>query len=128
MDAEPTDSRATSSWFPVFVAGGFWFLVYVTARLAVARMGAEHPWAAVVACAPVPAFYWFVWVVQRALRGTDELQRRIHLEALALAFPATMLVMMTLGLLKLEIPLRNLWAILPPLYGICLATVNHRYR
>jgi hypothetical protein len=128
MASEPTISRTKSTWFTVLVAGGIWFLVYVIARLAVAQMGVEHPWAPVIACAPVPAFYWFVWVVQRALRGIDELQRRIHLEALALAFPTTMLVLMTLGIINLEIPLRNLWVMLPPLYGICLVIVNRRYR
>jgi hypothetical protein len=72
--------------------------------------------------------------VQRALRNADELQRRIHLEALALAFLTTMLVLMMLGLLDappmgpLGLPLRDLWFFLPPLYAICFAVASQRYR
>jgi len=112
----------------LLVAGGVWLLTYLGARYAIARVGPAHAWAPVIACAPVPAFYWFVWVVQRALKGADELGRRIHLEALALAFAATVLVLMTLGLLDLAVPLRNAWVVLPLLYGISVAVISRRYR
>jgi hypothetical protein len=112
----------------VLAAGGVWLFTYLVARYAIGRLGPAHGWAPLVACAPIPAFYWFVWVVERALKGTDELGRRIHLEAVALAFAATMLVLMTLGLLDMTLPLRNAWAWLPLLYGVSVAIVSRRYR
>ena len=119
---------AGRSW-RVIVAGGIWLAVYLGARLLIEKLGSAHPsWVAWVACAPVPAFYGFVVVAQRALRGADELGRRIHLEALALAFAATMLVLMTLGLLDLAVPLRDIWILLPLLSGTALAVVSRRYR
>ena len=134
MDSEQTIPLTTHPSRGVLFAGVTWFLVYLATRFALEEMGLAPPWGLVVACAPLFAFYWFVWVVQRAVKSADELQRRIHLEALALAFPTTMLVLMTLGLLeslpagRLEIPLRDLWAFLPPLYGICVLVANQRYR
>ena len=134
MDSDPAIALTTNPSRRVFVAGVTWLLVYLAARFALEETGLAPPWGLVVVCAPLFAFYWFVWIVQRTLKGADELQRRIHLEALALAFPTTMLVLMTLGLLEslpagqLEIPLRDLWVFLPPLYGICVLVANQRYR
>jgi hypothetical protein len=36
---------------------------------------------------PTPVFALFLWNFVRAIRGADELERRIQLEALAVAFP-----------------------------------------
>jgi hypothetical protein len=118
----------------VLVAGAAWFLAYVVARYALEEMRMADLWRLAAAFVPLFAFFWFVWVVQRAVKGADEMQRLIQLEALALAFPTTMVVLMTLGLLeifhegRLELPLRDLWAILPPLYAICVAVAYQRYR
>src|ERR1700687_3345227 len=111
-----------------------WFLSYFVARFALDAWTPAPHWDIVVASVPVLAFFWLVWVVQRALRSADELQRRIHLEALALAFLTTMLVLMMLGLLDaphmgpLGLPTRALWFFLPPLYAICFAVASQRYR
>lgn len=52
----------------------------------------------------------------RDIRNQDEFERRLHLEALAFAFPATVLVLMTLGLVEVVIDLnaedwsyRHIW-------------------
>ena len=72
--------------------------------------------------------------VERALRSADELQRLIHLEALALAFSTTMVLLMTLGLIeifhggRLDFPLPDLWAMMPAIYAICFAVARHRFR
>ena len=118
----------------VIIAGLVWFITYLATRFALDALTPPPHWDILVACAPVFAFYWFVWVVQRTLQNADELRRRIHLEALALAFLTTMLVLMMLGLLDappmgpLGLPLRDLWFILPPLYGLCFVVASQRYR
>jgi len=128
MGTESAIAFATGRSRRVLAAAAVWLIVYLAARCAVDALGPSHPWAPLVACATVPAFYWFVWVVQRAVAGADELGRRIHLEALAAAFAAAMLVLMTLGLLGVAVPLRDVWVLLPVLYGISIAVVSRRYR
>ncbi len=65
----------------------------------------------------------------------DELQRKVHLEALAIAFPLAMLLLMLLGLLELIIPLshedwsyRHVWYFLPIFYFVGLAYTRKRYQ
>ncbi len=133
MNSGPTIHFTSNSPRRVFVAGLTWLLAYLAARYVFETMAPEPHWDIVVANIPVIAFFWFVWVVRRALKDIDELRRRIHLEALALAFPTTMLVLMTLGLLDspaspLGLPLRDIWVLLPLLYVLCFAVVNQRYR
>ena len=117
----------------VVAAGLIWLASYFLARVLLDALRPEPHWDIAVACIPLFAFYGFVWVVRRALANIDEMQRRIHLEALALAFSTTLLVVMVLGLLdgaagSLGIPLRESWVALPVIYGLCFAIVAHRYR
>lgn len=136
MDVKQATPVISKSGPHVLIAGVAWFLTYLAARLAIEAMAQPPTWDIVVACAPVLAFFWFVGVVQRTLKNADELRRRMHLEALGLSFLTTMLVLMLLGLLEnapppwgpLLLPLRDLWLVLPPLYGICFVVVNQRYR
>jgi hypothetical protein len=91
-------------------------------------------WRVVAAALPVGPFALFLFALSRAIRGLDELERRIQLEALALAFPLTMLLLMALGLFELAMPLsrddwsyRHVWAMLPVLYATGLALARRRY-
>jgi hypothetical protein len=53
-----------------------------------------------VALIPVIPFVFFVRRFILHLRNLDELHRRVHFEALAIAFPMAILLLMTLGLLE----------------------------
>jgi hypothetical protein len=119
----------------VFLAAAAWVAVYFAARVALQYLRAESFEAVALAILPLFAFFAFVWVVQRAVRRADELQRLIQLDALALAFSTAIGVLMGLGLLdiahagRLEFPpLRDWWALLPALYAICLLVARRRYR
>jgi len=118
----------------VIAAGAAWIISYFVARYIIDTWAPPESWDIAVASIPLFAFYWFVWIVQRTLRQADELQRRIHLEALALAFLSTMLAMMGLGLLEhtprgqVWIPWRDTWLALPVLYGVCLVVATRHYR
>ena len=46
-----------------------------------------------VALLPVVPTVLFLWLVVANIRGLDELQRRVHLEALAIAFPLAILLL-----------------------------------
>ena len=55
---------------------------------------------------PVPIFALFLVLFIRLIRTMDELERRIQLEALAIAYPLTVLLLMTLGLLQRAVHLK----------------------
>jgi hypothetical protein len=118
----------------ILIAGVAWMLAYIAVRFLLESGEFHHPWDLLVALVPIPVFLWFGAVVRVALTEADELQRRIHLEALALAFPATVVLLMTLGLIDslptvgIGISLYNLWALLPPLWGVCVVVASERYR
>ena len=76
-----------------------WFASYVAARLGLEV--AEATWVKVaLALLPVPFFVLLIVTAFRAIGSGDELFRRIHLEALAFAFPAVLTLLMVLGLFE----------------------------
>ena len=113
---------------------GLWLALFFVARFALESTGLE-PWQRVaIALAPVPFFVWFLLAVSRWTRHSDELERRIQLEALAIAFPLTLLLLMTLGLLQLAIELsmddwsyRHVWPIVYIFYLFGLIRARKRY-
>lgn len=133
MELKQTIPATSESPPRVVIAGLVWFATYLAVRYAFEVLQPVPHWDMLLSNVPILAFFWFVWVVQRALRNADELRRRMHLEALGLAFLTTMLVLMTVGLLdgpneSLVLPLRDLWFVLLPIYVLCFAAVSLRYR
>ena len=134
MESKAITPANASRWPRILLAGGVFLIAYFVARYGMWAWAPQEPWDIFVMNIPVIAFFWFVAVVQRTLRESDELQRRIHLEALALAFLTVMLLLMGLGLMeemprgRLILPWRELWFALIPLYGICYLAARHRYR
>jgi hypothetical protein len=113
-----------------------WIVLYFAARVALHRLEME-PWLRVgIALVPVVPFIAVLWLIAVAVRGDmDELERRVHLEALALAFPLAMVLLMTLGLLQRAVPLpfedwsyAHVWVYLPLFYFVGLAFAWRRYR
>lgn len=112
-----------------------WMVFYFIARLTLE--GSElAPWLKVIiALLPIPPFAFFLLFLVSHIRHMDELHRRVHLEALAIAFPLTLLLVMTLGLLELAIGLspedwsyRHLWPYLVTFYFLGLALAWRRYK
>lgn len=88
-----------------------------------------------IALLPVPFFAWWLWTWMKGVSQMDELERRIELEALAVAFPLAVIVLMTLGLLDVAIALnpddfslRHVWAMMPLLYYAGLWRAKRRYQ
>lgn len=115
---------ATLLWIAAFIAARFWLksaLLPHGLRLAIALL-------------PLPFFAVMLWGVLRDIGRQDELERRIHLEALAVAFPLSILLLMTLGLLQLAMPLnpddwsyRHIWPFPFAFYFLGLAMARRRY-
>jgi hypothetical protein len=115
-------------------AAVLWFLSWFGARGVIEAAAPGSVWVYVAAWAPVAPFALLLWLLMRGIREADELERRIHLEALVVAFPLTMLMLMVLGLLELGIELdrenwgyRHVWAFLPLLYLVGLIAARRRY-
>ena len=103
-------STQKSSWRLV-VAGAASILTYFAARAVLEMEGLGSTTRVVAAVAPVPLFVWVLVEIVRGVRQLDELQQRIHLEALSIAYPLGLTLLMILGLLELAIPLnRNDWS------------------
>ena len=130
--AQPsTHSRGDRTLVAVGVA---WFLAYLVARAVLEQPDLGQALRLSAALLPVPLFAMFLMRFVRSLREGDELERRIHLEALAIAFPLTILLLQTLGLMERAVGLAledwsygHVWAYLPLFYFIGLAVSRRRY-
>lgn len=116
-------------------AGVIWVIIYFLVRLALNDPWLPHLVRVVIAIIPIVPFALFVIFVLAHIRQMDELHRKVHLEALAIAFPLAMLLLMLLGLLELVIPLspenwsyRHTWYFLPLFYFTGLAFTWRRYQ
>lgn len=133
MQAETTPAVSRSSRSTIWL-GVTWFLAYFGARGVLEQPDVSRGVRLAVALAPIPLFAAFLARFIRSLRGADELERRIHLEALGLAFPLTILLLQTLGLLERAVGLEfedwsyaHVWAYLPLLYIIGLVIARRQY-
>ena len=88
-----------------------------------------------VALLPLPFFLVMLLGLITEVRRMDEMHRRIQFEALAVAFPVTLVLIMTLGLVEVAQPLdarnwsfRHIWPFLVLAYSIGLAFAMRRYR
>ena len=125
--------RTPSAWRYVVVPACF-VLAYFAARAGIEASEPGSSAALAWALFPVPLFALAIWCFARAVRGMDELERRIQLEGLALAFPIALLVAFTAGLLDLagfhgegNWDLPRLWPLLLLPYWSGLALARRRY-
>ena len=88
-----------------------------------------------VALAPTPVFGLYLWRAIQGMRRLDELEQRIQLEALAIAYPVTLVVLMTLGLLQVVDAISpryaeflKIWPVVAWLYVIGVFVARKRYR
>ncbi|MBA3881433.1 MAG: hypothetical protein H0X73_01715 [Chthoniobacterales bacterium] len=77
-----------------------WIGSYLGVLLLLKYLTLSAPLQMAVAFIPVIPFLFFVRRFVGHLRNLDELHRRVHIEALAYAFPLSILLLMTLGLLE----------------------------
>ena len=114
--------------------GVLWMATYALSRWLIDVVDGQALRVA-VALLPMPVFAWFLWTWMKGVARMDELERRIELEALAFAFPISIILLATVGLLADAIPLdrddfrlRTLWLLMPMLYYIGLWRAQRRYR
>jgi hypothetical protein len=117
------------------LVGILWVLIYLLARWLLDSQPLQEGLRIVVALTPILPFAFFLILILAGIRQMDELHRKVHLEALAIAYPLAMLLLMVLGLLELVLPLpmkgwsyREVWQFLPLFYFIGLALTWRRYQ
>lgn len=117
------------------LAVAVFLVLYFLARLVLKQPDLAQPLRVTVALLPIPVFALFLLSFIRGLKALDELERRIQLEALVIAFPLAILLIMMLGLLELAVPLspenwsyRHIWPFLTMFYFIGLAIARKRYQ
>jgi Na+/melibiose symporter-like transporter len=109
-------------------------LVYFAARAVLEKTTFGSTTSLLVALAPLPLLLGVLWNMVRSAADLDEMQRRIQLEALAIAYMLGITLLMTLGLLELAIPLakadwsyRHVWQLMCVFYFGGLAVASRRY-
>ena len=117
---------------PFLIAFG---IVYVGAITTLRFVPMSRGLQILVTLAPVPVFASYLWRAIARIRRMDELQQRIQLEALAIAYPVSLLVLMTLGLLQVVDALPaflgeflKIWPAVAWLYVMGLFIARKRYR
>lgn len=99
-----------------------WILSYFAARVALKAMGPPAAEWSRLAVALVPLIPFVLFLVEfiGSIRKADELERRVHLEALAIAYPLALVLIMVLALVQVAMPLnmddwsyRHVWPFLP---------------
>jgi len=112
-----------------------WLLTYVGVRYTLESGLLVGPnLRLLLSLAPAPVFAVFLWTFVKAIRAADELERRIQLEALAVAFPLGLLLLSSLGLVQhaVDIDLQDwsynhVWPMLVLFYIAGLGVTRRRY-
>ena len=127
--SSPQTAKSRVVWL-----GILWLAMYFAARVILKQEGLGTGVRIGVALLPVPVFAAFLWHAIRSIRSADEFERRIHLEALAVAFPLTLLLLTTLALMQRAVALSfedwsyaHVWIYLPVFYLGGLALARRRY-
>ena len=119
----------------LLIRGLLWASIYLLSRGLLELTIPSTALRVAIALLPTPFFVYYLWTWMKGVSEMDELERRIELEALGFAFPAAVVVLMTLGLLDVAITLnpgdfslRHVWVMMPMLYYIGLWRAAKRYQ
>jgi hypothetical protein len=122
---------ATRSYLKEFGAAMLAYSVVLPISIVLIQANPHAPWRFPLALAPVVPAALAMWAYVRALGRMDELQRRIQLEALALACGGTGLLTFSYGFLEdVGFPHVSLIWVLPlliALWGVGVAAASRKY-
>jgi len=116
-------------WTSLIAAVTF-VLAYFGARLVLKLPEAGAALKVAAAVVPAMAFLWFAWSFVHLMRKLDELQRRIQLEALAIAYPLAIAIVMMISLFQKAgyLEWEPMWSYLPITYYLGLFIAQRRYQ
>ncbi len=130
----PSAVREQVTWRALIVAGVLFVAAYFVARGWIETAEPRSGEALAAALLPVPFFGFLLLTFVRGVRSMDELERRIQLEALAVAFPCAILIAFVVGLLHLagfhgtnDFDPPRLWPLLLLPYWFGIVVARRRY-
>ena len=104
MASKPASGRAESA--VIIALGVAWIVTYFAVRFYLeAHPAMPSQGRLALAFVPSPLFALFLWKFVTGIRSADELERKIQLEALAVAFPLGVLLLTTLALVQRAVEL-----------------------
>jgi hypothetical protein len=116
------------------ITGVLWLITFFVARVALEAPGIPPALRIAAALTPLPFFAAFLVLFIRELRAADELERRIQGEALAIAYPLVLVLLMTLALMERAVGLKfedwsymHVWIYVPIFYLLGLMIARRRY-
>jgi hypothetical protein len=114
-------------------SGLFVYLILTWGSVLVLRhAGVGEPWRSLVCLVPIIGAAGCCWAILRRLHGLDELQLRLQLEALAVAFAGTALLSISYGFLEgvgyPRLSMFVVWPLMAVLWGIGLLLARRRYQ
>lgn len=128
MKSNQSDSGSGWAMGGAFV---LWVASYFLARAIMESAAPSTLIRVLVALLPILPFAAFLYLVVKGQRGMDELELRVQVEALAIAFPLSVLFLMVFGLIGQALDLtleRHVWFYLPIFYFAGLSLAWRRYR
>jgi hypothetical protein len=125
------DKKAVLWDWGMLIAAFAWVASYFLGRAVTESDALPVSLKVAVALLPILPFAAFVYLALKSQRGMDELQLRVQVQALAIAFPLSIVFLMVFGLMgeALDLTLeRHVWFYLPVFYFGGLALVWRRYQ
>lgn len=93
--------------------------VLFVSQSVLARGVASEPLGLLLALSPMLPALVILWAIVRAIRGLDEMQRKLQFEALVLAFAGTALITFSYGFLEgMGLPRLSMFAVWPLMAGL----------
>jgi hypothetical protein len=125
-------NASTKRYLKEFLGAMAGYAAIVPVSIFLLQRFGDSPLRVIFAVLPVIPSAFAMGAVIRSFRGLDELQRRIHFEALAFSFLATCLLTLTWGFLQnAGLPRADVMWVAPlliALWGIGLGIATRRYQ
>lgn len=131
MDASDRTGRRRLT--PLHLLAALTLVAVAAVSWSLDHLAIDRPARVALALLPVALWGAAILLLVRAMRALDELQRRIHLEALGIAFPAALMLGMTVEYLQKagiarDLGVGDVWPAMALLYVPALAWAHWRYR
>lgn len=99
-----------SRWTPfnkVVLFSVLWFVTYTICFLIIKNLSPDTVTGIILSLLPVITFALFIYSIIQGVASMDEVQIRVQMEAVVIAFSLGLLMIMTLGLLDLVVTLNK---------------------
>ncbi|MGI8582717.1 MAG: hypothetical protein ACR2KX_10985, partial [Chitinophagaceae bacterium] len=97
------DKITISPFSKVVLFAVLWFVTYTICFLTLKKLSPDKTTGIILSFLPVVTFALFIYSIIRGVTSMDEVEIRIQMEAVVIAFSLALLTIMTLGLLDLVV-------------------------